>query len=119
MAIYNIIHTCTYILCYKFYFCMIFMLLMPSHRDKLNINIFVSNFRFKCNKNMSDWFQTRMQILVPDPRANYKNVVHALYRIVRYEGLRSTLRGINVMAYGAGPAHAMYFACYEKLKHTL
>lgn len=66
-----------------------------------------------------DCVKTRMQILIPDPRANYKNVVHALYRIVRYEGIRSTVRGINVMAYGAGPAHAMYFACYEKLKGTL
>ena len=23
------------------------------------------------------------------------------------------------MAMGAGPAHAMYFACYEKMKDTL
>ena len=60
-----------------------------------------------------------MQILVPDPRANYRNIGDALYRIARYEGIKNTLRGINAVVYGAGPAHAMYFACYEKVKKTL
>ena len=60
-----------------------------------------------------------MQCLVPDPRANYRNVADALIRIVRYEGMKNTLRGINVVVGGAGPAHAMYFACYEKLKKVL
>lgn len=60
-----------------------------------------------------------MQILVPDPRANYNNIFDALYRIVRYEGIRNTVRGLNAVVYGAGPAHAMYFACYEKVKKTL
>ncbi len=64
-------------------------------------------------------FQTRMQCLVPDPRANYRNVVHALYRIVRYEGVRNTVRGITAVVGGSGPAHALYFASYEYLKKTL
>lgn len=29
------------------------------------------------------------------------------------------MRGMNITATGAGPAHALYFACYEKLKKTL
>lgn len=29
------------------------------------------------------------------------------------------MRGLNATAVGAGPAHALYFACYEKLKKTL
>jgi solute carrier family 25 iron transporter 28/37 len=66
-----------------------------------------------------DCVKTRMQCLVPDPRANYRNVGDALYRIVRYEGLKNTVRGINAVVGGAGPAHAMYFACYEKLKVVL
>lgn len=65
------------------------------------------------------FFQTRMQILVPDPRANYRNIADAFYRIIRQEGILRTIRGINVMACGAGPAHAMYFACYEKMKSIL
>jgi len=58
--------------------------------------------------------QTRMQCLVPDPNANYRSVID-----VRHEGYMYTVRGINVVMYGAGPAHALYFAMYEKVKHTL
>ena len=64
-------------------------------------------------------FQTRMQSLAPEPNANYRNVADAFYRIVRHEGLGRTLRGIDAMILGAGPAHAMYFACYEQLKFML
>ena len=55
-------------------------------------------------------------VLVPDPKARYRSVLDALVRIVRHEGPKRTLRGIEAMVGGAGPAHAMYFACYEKLK---
>ncbi|KAG9346143.1 hypothetical protein JZ751_007961 [Albula glossodonta] len=62
---------------------------------------------------------TRMQSLRPEPAARYRNVMDALRRIVRTEGIWRPMRGLNVMATGAGPAHALYFACYEKLKKTL
>ncbi|XP_057244553.1 mitoferrin-1-like, partial [Malurus melanocephalus] len=35
------------------------------------------------------------------------------------EGLGRPFRGIHVTALGAGPAHALYFACYEQLKRQL
>lgn len=60
-----------------------------------------------------------MQSLQPDPAARYRNVLEALWRIMRTEGLWRPMRGLNVTATGAGPAHALYFACYEKLKKTL
>ncbi|NXI77775.1 MFRN1 protein, partial [Rhipidura dahli] len=63
--------------------------------------------------------QTRMQSLQPDPRARYRGVFEALRKMVLTEGLWRPLRGINVTVLGAGPAHAMYFACYEKLKKSL
>ncbi|XP_064600033.1 mitoferrin-2-like [Liolophura sinensis] len=66
-----------------------------------------------------DCVKTRMQCLVPNPRANYRNVPDALYKIIRHEGLKNTVRGINAVVGGAGPAHALYFACYEKLKKLL
>ncbi|XP_059586281.1 mitoferrin-2 isoform X2 [Alligator mississippiensis] len=66
-----------------------------------------------------DCVKTRMQSLQPEPAARYRNVPEALWRIVRTEGLWRPMRGMNVMATGAGPAHALYFACYEKLKKTL
>ncbi|NXI65382.1 MFRN1 protein, partial [Anseranas semipalmata] len=63
--------------------------------------------------------QTRMQSLQPDPKAQYRSVYEALKKIVLTEGFWRPLRGINVTMLGAGPAHAMYFACYEKMKKTL
>ncbi|XP_037668470.1 mitoferrin-1 isoform X1 [Choloepus didactylus] len=66
-----------------------------------------------------DSVKTRMQSLQPDPKAQYTSVYGALKKIVRTEGAWRPLRGINVMVMGAGPAHAMYFACYENMKRTL
>ncbi|XP_059179210.1 mitoferrin-2-like isoform X2 [Physella acuta] len=66
-----------------------------------------------------DCVKTRMQCLVPDPKADYRSVVDALNKIVRHEGIRNTVRGFSAMAVGAGPAHALYFACYEKVKQVL
>ena len=60
-----------------------------------------------------------MQSLRPDPRAAYRNVFHALLTIVRTEGIWRPVRGVNAMATGAGPAHALYFACYERIKTVL
>lgn len=72
---------------------------------------FIKNFFFS--------LQTRMQSLQPDPAARYRNVMDALRRIVTTEGVWRPLRGLSVTAIGAGPAHALYFASYEKLKRTL
>uniref|UniRef100_A0A8C5QI05 Solute carrier family 25 member 28 n=1 Tax=Leptobrachium leishanense TaxID=445787 RepID=A0A8C5QI05_9ANUR len=66
-----------------------------------------------------DCVKTRMQSLHPDPAARYRNVMEALWKIIRTEGVWRPIRGMNVTATGAGPAHALYFACYEKLKKTL
>lgn len=63
--------------------------------------------------------QTRMQSLHPEPSARYRNVMDALRQIVRTEGVWRPIRGVNVLAVGAGPAHALYFACYEKIKFSL
>ena len=41
---------------------------------------------------------------------------HALTSMVKKEGLFTPLRGINVVALGAGPAHALYFSTYEAAK---
>lgn len=66
-----------------------------------------------------DSVKTRMQSLVPDPRATYRNMFHALSQIIREESVWHTMRGIDATAYGSGPAHAVYFACYEHLKKVL
>lgn len=65
-----------------------------------------------------DCIKTRMMCLKPNPKANYRHMLDAFYTISRDEGLKRTTRGISAVIGGAGPAHAMYFACYEKLKRT-
>ncbi|CAB1338484.1 unnamed protein product [Coregonus sp. 'balchen'] len=66
-----------------------------------------------------DCVKTRMQSLQPEPAARYRNVMDALRRIITTEGVWRPMRGLNATAVGAGPAHALYFACYEKLKKSL
>ena len=46
----------------------------------------------------------------------YRNVSDAFGRIIYKEGSRRLFRGMSAMIAGAGPAHALYFSCYEKLK---
>jgi len=57
--------------------------------------------------------------LNPDPKARYRNLFQAFYRITTQENPRALFRGIGVVATGAGPAHALYFACYEFSKKAL
>ena len=57
-----------------------------------------------------------MQILIPDPRADYRSVPDALNQIIRHEGPRKTFCGITAVVAGSGPAHALYFSCYEYVK---
>ncbi|XP_029366357.1 mitoferrin-1 isoform X1 [Echeneis naucrates] len=66
-----------------------------------------------------DSVKTRMQSLQPDPNAQYKSVYGALKRIIKTEGFFRPLRGLNITMMGAGPAHALYFACYERVKRSL
>ncbi|XP_077456105.1 mitoferrin-1 [Stigmatopora argus] len=66
-----------------------------------------------------DSVKTRMQSLQPDPNARYRGVYQALKRIVRTEGFWRPLRGLNITVVGAAPAHALYFACYERVKRSL
>ncbi|XP_014779809.1 mitoferrin-1 [Octopus bimaculoides] len=63
-----------------------------------------------------DCIKTRMQALRPDPQARYKGVFDGLYKMLHLEGFRNTVRGISAVVGGAGPAHAMYFGCYEHIK---
>ena len=36
--------------------------------------------------------------------------------MIKREGLFTPVRGMNIVAMGAGPAHAFYFSCYEAMK---
>lgn len=60
-----------------------------------------------------------MQSLAPSPQARYRSVLDGLSKMIAKEGLSRPVRGMGVMVLGAGPAHALYFSCYEKMKRTL
>jgi len=65
-----------------------------------------------------DVVKTRMQCLKPDPNARYTGIVDAFVKITKNEGIFRPVRGMGVVAFGAGPAHALYFSCYEFIKNN-
>lgn len=78
-----------------------------------------------------------MQILNPTPSAVCNGIIQGGYRIISGEGLFSLWRGMSSVILGAGiltlsstlifgiinteigPAHAVYFATYEAVKHLM
>lgn len=66
-----------------------------------------------------DSIKTRLQSLRPHPKASYSGVSDAFRKISQREGVFRPLRGINVVALGAGPSHALYFSSYEMSKRLL
>lgn len=65
-----------------------------------------------------DSVKTRMQALTPGSTAG-GGVGTVLSRMVRQEGVLRPIRGMSAMVVGAGPAHALYFSCYEFVKNKL
>ncbi|CCU75758.1 mitochondrial RNA-splicing protein [Blumeria hordei DH14] len=66
-----------------------------------------------------DAIKTRMQILNPTPSAVYNGMLQGAYRIATGEGIFCLWRGVSSVIMGAGPAHAVYFATYEAVKHLM
>ncbi|CAF1413175.1 unnamed protein product [Rotaria magnacalcarata] len=66
-----------------------------------------------------DVVKTRMQCINPDPHAKYRGIVHAMREMMTNEGFFRPVRGMHVVAIAAGPAHALYFSCYERMKLLL
>merc|ERR1712000_179445 len=66
-----------------------------------------------------DLMKTRMQIVNPSPTAVYSGISNAMLTISRVEGFRTLWRGVSSVVLGAGPAHAVYFATYEAVKHAM
>lgn len=62
--------------------------------------------------------KTRMQALTPGPGGG-GSVRAVLTRMVQQEGLLRPIRGMSAMIAGAGPAHALYFSCYELIKNRM
>ncbi|KAL1137681.1 hypothetical protein AAG570_009377 [Ranatra chinensis] len=60
-----------------------------------------------------DSVKTRMQSLTV---TRYYGIKDVITRMVTQEGVMRPMRGMQVVVVGAGPAHALYFSCYEFLK---
>lgn len=60
-----------------------------------------------------------MQAIAPGAGGGGGGVGAVLTRMVRQEGLLRPIRGMGAMVAGAGPAHALYFSCYEFLKDRM
>lgn len=66
-----------------------------------------------------DAIKTRMQILSPSGGPAYTSLIQGTYRMAVGEGISSLWRGMSSVVVGAGPAHAVYFATYEAVKHVM
>lgn len=67
-----------------------------------------------------DCVKTRMQALACDKAMfTSTSILRNLAFIIREEGIFRPIAGVQAMGLGAGPAHALYFHCYETLKHKL
>lgn len=66
-----------------------------------------------------DAIKTRMQILNPSTTTAHTGVLRSTYQIASTEGFFSLWRGMSSVIVGAGPAHAVYFATYEAVKHAM
>ena len=67
-----------------------------------------------------DCVKTRMQALACDKTKFKSTSISAnLINIMKTEGLFRPLKGVQPLVLGAGPAHAVYFACYEHLKSEM
>ena len=58
-----------------------------------------------------------MQSLACDKQ--HTTITNILRTMIREEGIFRPIRGMNAMAAGAGPAHAMYFTALEEIKDNL
>lgn len=63
-------------------------------------------------------FQTRMQSLTPNA-GHIQSIRSVLSRMLWVEGANRMVRGMGPVVCGAGPAHALYFSCYEAAKSSL
>ncbi|KAM0285515.1 hypothetical protein ACHAQH_001465 [Verticillium albo-atrum] len=66
-----------------------------------------------------DAIKTRMQVLNPTASTAYNGVIQGTYKMATGEGFLSLWRGMSSVVAGAGPAHAVYFATYEAVKHVM
>lgn len=66
-----------------------------------------------------DCIKTRMMALLPHKNASYRSIISGLNIVAQRESPRNLIKGVGLVAGGAGPAHAFYYTTYETLKRKL
>lgn len=67
-----------------------------------------------------DTARVRLQIQTASgTAARYRGLLHTLVLTVRHEGWRALYKGFGAVLSATAPAHALYFAGYELVKHYL
>lgn len=66
-----------------------------------------------------DSLKTKMQTVNPLAIQRFTGLWSTVKTVYNTTGIFSTYRGVNVVALGAGPAHALYFSTYEGMKSIL
>jgi len=59
-----------------------------------------------------------MQAFMPSGNGN-RGISTVFFNMIKHEGYLRPMRGMGTVIIGAGPAHALYFASYEHLKHKI
>ncbi|XP_059488807.1 mitoferrin-1 [Neocloeon triangulifer] len=99
----------------------------PDDYEKLPTNNVVSNMSAgaiagimeHCVMYPLDSVKTRMQSLNNFGSPANRGIYDTLSQMVRQEGILRPCRGMSALVVGAGPAHALYFSCYEYSKDKL
>jgi len=93
---------------------------LPTHKIWVHMSAgAIAGLAEHCAMFPLDSVKTRLQSLCPCPETKCPTPVHSLASMVRREGWMRPLRGINAIAAGCVPAHALYFTVYEKSKQFL
>ncbi|VEL28108.1 unnamed protein product, partial [Protopolystoma xenopodis] len=60
-----------------------------------------------------------VKCILPLAGPRYTNVFCGISHLIRSQGVVGSLRGVGAVIGGAGPAHALYFGCYERMKKVI
>ncbi|KIH89116.1 hypothetical protein SPBR_07856 [Sporothrix brasiliensis 5110] len=72
---------------------------------------------YECN--MAAGAFAGIAVISPSGGPAYTSLIQSTYRMAVGEGISSLWRGMSSVVVGAGPAHAVYFATYEAVKHVM
>ncbi|KAK4160336.1 hypothetical protein QBC43DRAFT_338285 [Cladorrhinum sp. PSN259] len=83
----------------------------------VGMEVLISRWHAHCASSPIDGVKTRMQLVNHTASGVYAGVTQSTYKMASTEGVLNLWRGMSSVNAGADPAHAVYFATYEAVKH--